>query len=225
MIFKLVGLLRRRRFVFIGRGANHLHLVHIDNLVHGFQIVLDRPETVGETYIVADPDPITMASIVRVICRNLSADEPVLRVPTPWARLAANLAVRGRFLGRAIARELILSPMKVDVMTRDRCEITRTRDATNVPKRFDLVWTFCEQARDPVALIEKAIGLSEKFVLIVTQNRRNHGVIIHRLLHMLKRAPWDHGEPPTGEHARGRRGPAGLQKGTQMQLSFGICHS
>lgn len=57
----------------------------------------------------------------------------------------------------------------------------------------DLVWNFCEfEQGDPVALVEKAIALSEKFVLIVTQNRRNLGVVIHRLQHMLKRAPWDH---------------------------------
>jgi hypothetical protein len=75
------------------------------------------------------------------------------------------------------------------------CEITRASDATKLAGKFDLVWNFCEfeQARDPVRLIETAIELSERFVLIVTQNRRNLGVMIHLLYHALRRVPWDHG--------------------------------
>jgi nucleoside-diphosphate-sugar epimerase len=121
MIPKLARMLRRHRFVFIGKGTNRLHLVHISNLVHGFHIVLKRSETVGGTYIVADPAPIKMTDIVHLMCRNLPASQPVLRIPTPLARLAAALAVMGRFPARGLTGEPILSPMKVDVMTRDRC--------------------------------------------------------------------------------------------------------
>jgi len=75
------------------------------------------------------------------------------------------------------------------------CEIVRLKGGVKVGRRFDLVWNFCEfeQAEDPDRLIEQCVELSAKYVLIVTQNIRNPGVLIHRLYHVLKRKRWDHG--------------------------------
>jgi len=76
------------------------------------------------------------------------------------------------------------------------CDITRLDAAANEGRSFDLVWNFCEfeQADDPTNLIQKVTELSNGLVLIVTQNIRNPGVPIHRLYHVLKMKPWDHGD-------------------------------
>jgi hypothetical protein len=60
---------------------------------------------------------------------------------------------------------------------------------------YDLVFSFCEfeQADDPRTFLETLDGFGSRFVLIVTQNWRNPGVPLHRLYHLLSRAPWDHG--------------------------------
>ncbi|MGZ6281012.1 MAG: hypothetical protein ACXWPP_20445, partial [Ktedonobacteraceae bacterium] len=60
---------------------------------------------------------------------------------------------------------------------------------------YDLVWNFCEIecAKDPRRLIEQMLNLTRRYVLIVSQNRRNIGVPLHRIYHVLKRREWDHG--------------------------------
>ena len=76
------------------------------------------------------------------------------------------------------------------------CEVMRLKGYTKEGMTFDLVWNFCEfeQAEDPGKLIEQCAELSGKYVLIVTQNIRNPGVLLHRLYHLLKRRRWDHGK-------------------------------
>jgi hypothetical protein len=75
------------------------------------------------------------------------------------------------------------------------CELTRLGSSAKEDRKFDLVWNFCEfeQAEDPNYLIERVSELSNGLVLIVTQNIRNPGVLIHRLYHALKAKRWDHG--------------------------------
>ena len=75
------------------------------------------------------------------------------------------------------------------------CEITRLTADASEERTFDLVWNFCEfeQADGPSCFIEKAVKLSNGLVLIVTQNIRNPGVLIHRVYHALKMKRWDHG--------------------------------
>ena len=76
------------------------------------------------------------------------------------------------------------------------CEVTKLHEAANGESKFDLVWNFCEfeQAEDPSVLIANTLELSNGYVLIVTQNIRNPGVLIHRLYHVFKMMPWDHGK-------------------------------
>jgi hypothetical protein len=76
------------------------------------------------------------------------------------------------------------------------CEVTKLHAAANEQSKFDLVWNFCEfeQAEDPTILIADTLQLSNGYVLIVTQNIWNPGVLIHRLYHVFKMMRWDHGK-------------------------------
>jgi len=127
MVFKLTRLLRRRRFIWIGRAANRVHLVAIENLIQGFGAVIGNKGSVGETFIIADPTPIPMNHLVNVICDTLKVNPPMFRLPT---RLAKLLAVTTGKLGSASAdaEESKLTPMRVDLLTRDRCyDISKAR--------------------------------------------------------------------------------------------------
>ena len=76
------------------------------------------------------------------------------------------------------------------------CQVTRLPlSSPDSSKTYDLVWCFCEfeQQDDPVALMQKAFDKSNKYVMIVTQNRRNIGVPLHYLYHFFARRKWDHG--------------------------------
>jgi hypothetical protein len=65
-----------------------------------------------------------------------------------------------------------------------------------ISERFDLVWNFCEFERglNPAELIEEMLHLTDRYVLIVVQNKCNIGVQLHRLYHKLMGTLWDHGK-------------------------------
>jgi len=127
MVFKLTRLLQMRRFIWIGRATNRVHLVAIENLMQGFHAVIKNKGSVGETLIIADPTPIMMDQLVRVICGSLNVNPPTLRVPTSLAKFVA--ALTGKFKSaRMGAGELKPTAMGVDLLTRDRCyDISKAR--------------------------------------------------------------------------------------------------
>jgi len=64
------------------------------------------------------------------------------------------------------------------------------------PRTFDLVWNFCvyEHVPSTEALLREMVRVSRRYVLVLTQNKYNPGIPLHRLFHRLRREPWDHGE-------------------------------
>jgi hypothetical protein len=75
------------------------------------------------------------------------------------------------------------------------CEVTRQSLGNADPASFDLVWCFCEveQQDDPSWLLARMIAKSKRYLFIVTQNRRNLGVLLHYLHHRLVDRNWNHG--------------------------------
>lgn len=66
---------------------------------------------------------------------------------------------------------------------------------TKKAKRYDLVWNFCEfeRQREPFSMITKMSQISNKYLFVITQNKRNPGVILHFFYHFLIGRKWDHG--------------------------------
>ena len=60
----------------------------------------------------------------------------------------------------------------------------------------DLIWNFCEfeNVVDPRKMIEKMGQYSGKYLLVVTQNYLNPGVVLHWLFHRFSGKKWDHGD-------------------------------
>ncbi|MFA5070497.1 MAG: hypothetical protein WC528_04425 [Patescibacteria group bacterium] len=63
------------------------------------------------------------------------------------------------------------------------------------PPTADLVWNFCEyeQSEDRDLLFKEMLNRSQKYILVITGNKRNLGVILHRLWHLMIFKSWDHG--------------------------------
>jgi hypothetical protein len=78
------------------------------------------------------------------------------------------------------------------------CKVTRQplNEPVKSEDKYDLVWCFCEveQQEDPSILITNILNKSNRYVLIVTQNKRNLGVPLHYLYHVLSGRKWDHGK-------------------------------
>lgn len=74
----------------------------------------------------------------------------------------------------------------------ENCEKLEKKEKTK--KKYDLVWCFCEfeNEEDSQKFIQDMLDKA-RYVLIITQNYLNLGVLIHRFWHILWRRKWDHG--------------------------------
>lgn len=77
-----------------------------------------------------------------------------------------------------------------------RCAVARYRSYGDIDpfKKYDLVWNFCEfeQYADEEPIVPAMKDLSNKYILIITQNRYNV-MMLHYWYHVYKKRPWDHG--------------------------------
>ena len=126
MVFKIAKMLKRGRFFIIGGGGNRVHLLSTDNLIPFMLSVLDRKETCGQTYIVADPEPIRMNRLCEIISESIGLKGRIRHVPVWPVRLASRIM---ELLGLGITRET------VKLATRDRYFRTgKARSAGYNPK-------------------------------------------------------------------------------------------
>lgn len=66
MIVKLIKLIRRKKFQFIGNGKNLMHLIYIDDLVDGILSVLEKLGQ-NQNFILAGKQPIILFDLVTLI--------------------------------------------------------------------------------------------------------------------------------------------------------------
>jgi nucleoside-diphosphate-sugar epimerase len=95
-----------------GAFRNRRSLVAIENLVQAILLCLDGPQTLNQTFIVSDPEPITLADMFTAL-REGSGRSPMLVSISPTAiRALLNAAGRPELWDR-IGRELIASSGKL----------------------------------------------------------------------------------------------------------------
>jgi nucleoside-diphosphate-sugar epimerase len=80
-LLKLFRAIARRRFAMIGRGQVFLHMVHVDDLVRGFRLAAERPEAIGETFIIAGDQYVTLNELSERIAGIWQVPPPRLRLP------------------------------------------------------------------------------------------------------------------------------------------------
>jgi nucleoside-diphosphate-sugar epimerase len=96
----------------LGGLTNRRSLLARENLVSAIHLVLGEPATAAETYVVADPAPLTTAEIVRAL-REGQGRRPWL-VPIPAALLGGPLRASGRsHLWERLGCDLVIDPSKL----------------------------------------------------------------------------------------------------------------
>ncbi len=78
---KLIKSIRNRTFVMIGSGEILYHMVYIDDLVDGIILCGTQDEAVGEIFILAGDDNLTLNDLVHLIADIQNVPAPKLRVP------------------------------------------------------------------------------------------------------------------------------------------------
>ncbi|MCL5095683.1 MAG: class I SAM-dependent methyltransferase [Patescibacteria group bacterium] len=104
-----------------------------------------------------------------------------------------------KYILEKIAVKMINKYKIKSVLEYPQNQLLGERKVFKIPKRQtkpDLVWNFCafEQTTDTHEFIKSMADLTNKYVLIITQNYLNPGVLIHWLFHFLSGKKWDHGQ-------------------------------
>lgn len=69
-LLKLFRAIARGRYAVVGTGRSFYHPVYIDDLVAGFLLALDRPEAVGEAFLIAGPRYVSQDELAGLIARS-----------------------------------------------------------------------------------------------------------------------------------------------------------
>jgi nucleoside-diphosphate-sugar epimerase len=88
---RLAALLRRGRLVFIGRGANHLGLSHVENLSRGMILAALTPSAAGQVYHLTDGEEITARDAFCALAAALGVPPPRFSLPFPAVYFLAAL--------------------------------------------------------------------------------------------------------------------------------------
>lgn len=121
----------------IGSGRNLIQFVHVKDVVQGFVKALDRPASVGGTYIITQARPYTYEEVYRVLAKIFQKGEPRWRLPRPLAKLMM-LPIEG--FCTLVGRENFLYRREtVESVTSDRAfRIDRARTDLGYEPVYDL---------------------------------------------------------------------------------------
>ena len=78
---RLIGALRDGSFMYIAKGEALFTLVYVRNLVDALMLAAGEDAAVGQTYIIADDEPITRRELVEMICEEMGYPKPAKSVP------------------------------------------------------------------------------------------------------------------------------------------------
>jgi UDP-glucose 4-epimerase len=91
--------------------GNRRSILGVDNLVSAVLFALDHPETIGEMFLIADPDPVALRDIFGMLRRARGRRPGLVPVPPALVRLALTLVGR-RSLWERIGDELVVDTGK-----------------------------------------------------------------------------------------------------------------
>lgn len=87
---RLFRAIRKKRFIMLGGGNVYYHLCYIDNLVDAFELAINKEKAIGNTYLIADDNYVTLNRLVGEIAKTLDVPEPKFKVPV-WPVWLAGL--------------------------------------------------------------------------------------------------------------------------------------
>jgi nucleoside-diphosphate-sugar epimerase len=120
MLDKLVRMIRARRYLLVGTGANVLHHTFIDDVVRGVFTLGASASARNDDFILAGPETITLARLSELVARRVGRRLPPVHVPLGLARAVAAGIDIAAYRGLAFAeREPPINNEKLDVMTRN----------------------------------------------------------------------------------------------------------
>ena len=133
---KLFRAIARGRYAIVGTGQTFYHPVFIDDLVDGFLLALDRPEAVGESFLMCGPSYVSQADLAALVAKHTGGRVLPFRIPARPIQWAGDLV-------EAICVPLGLEPplhrRRVDFWTKSRAfTIEKARRLLGYAPKVDL---------------------------------------------------------------------------------------
>jgi nucleoside-diphosphate-sugar epimerase len=99
-LLKLFKAIDRGAFFMIGGGRNLHHLIYVDDLVDGLLAAAEAPDTPGELFLLAGPEPVSTDRMVLAVAEAVGKPGPRFRAPLwPFVILATAMELTLRPLG------------------------------------------------------------------------------------------------------------------------------
>lgn len=99
-LLKLFKAIKKGAFFVIGDGSNVHQLIHVDDLVRGLLAAAERPQAMGEAFVLAGSEKLTTVEMCRCIADAMGASLARFRAPLwPFVGAAAFLEAVCRPLG------------------------------------------------------------------------------------------------------------------------------
>lgn len=118
MLDKLAAMIRAKRYLVVGDGQNTLHHTHVDDVVDAIFALAGSELAVGEDFIVAGPETITLRALSDLVASHVGGSVPRAHVPIALARAVATAVDIAAYRGIAFdRREPPINNEKLDVMT------------------------------------------------------------------------------------------------------------
>jgi dihydroflavonol-4-reductase len=135
-LLKLFRAIARGRYAVVGSGRTYYHPVFIDDLVDGYLLALDRPEAVGEAFLICGPRYVTQDDLAALIARATGGRVLPFHIPAPPIQWAGDVV-------EAICVPLGLEPplhrRRVDFWTKSRAfSIEKARRRLGYSPKVDL---------------------------------------------------------------------------------------
>jgi nucleoside-diphosphate-sugar epimerase len=133
---KLFRAIARGRYAIVGTGRTFYHPVFIDDLVDGFLLALDRPEAVGEAFLVCGPTYVSQSELAALVARHTGGRVLPFRIPARPVQWAGDLV-------EAVCVPLGIEPplhrRRVDFWTKSRAfTIEKARRLLGYAPKVDL---------------------------------------------------------------------------------------
>ena len=93
-MLKLFRMIKKGRFVMVGKGDVLFQPSYIDDVAQGFLLCLESQRAIGEVFIVGGDEYLTLNELVQTIARQLNVSAPRLRVPMQPVVMAASVCER-----------------------------------------------------------------------------------------------------------------------------------